>query len=102
MSTAAAGWWGSEWAIPFGVFCGLVFGIVNGLGVAILRVSSMIFPLGINAVAQGIIVLHTGGFAPQDHAHDLMHWLAVDPALPRLPHADCIWALLGATNLRLA
>src|SRR3546814_3798834 len=60
MSTAAAGWWGSEWAIPFGVFCGLVFGIVNGLGVAILRVPSMIFTLGINAVAQGIMVLHTG------------------------------------------
>ena len=46
MSTAAAGWWGPEWAIPFGVFCGLVFGIVNGLGVAILRVPSMIFTPG--------------------------------------------------------
>jgi ribose transport system permease protein len=96
MSTAAAGWWGPEWAIPFGVFCGLVFGIVNGLGVAILRVPSMIFTLGINAVAQGIMVLHTGGFAPQDHATDLMHWLAVERVVLGIPNAVFIWALLGA------
>ncbi|MGF1628107.1 MAG: ABC transporter permease [Kiloniellaceae bacterium] len=95
MSTAAAGWWGAEWAIPFGVFCGLVFGIVNGLGVAILRVPSMIFTLGINAVAQGIMVLHTGGFAPQDHATDLMHWLAVQRVILGIPNAVFIWALLG-------
>ena len=95
MSTAAAGWWGAEWAIPFGVFCGLVFGIVNGLGVAILRVPSMIFTLGINAVAQGIMVLHTGGFAPQDHATDLMHWLAVQRVIFGIPNAVFIWALLG-------
>jgi ribose transport system permease protein len=95
MSTAAAGWWGAEWAIPFGVFCGLVFGIINGLGVAILRVPSMIFTLGINAVAQGIMVLHTGGFAPQDHATELMHWLAVQRVILGIPNAVFIWALLG-------
>jgi ribose transport system permease protein len=95
MSTASAGWWGAEWAIPFGVFCGLVFGIINGLGVAILRVPSMIFTLGINAVAQGIMVLHTGGFAPQDHATELMHWLAVQRVILGIPNAVFIWALLG-------
>ena len=95
MSTAAAGWWGPELAIPFGVFCGLAFGIINGLGVAILRVPSMIFTLGINAVAQGVMVLHTGGFAPQDHATALMRWLAVERTLLGIPNAVFIWALLG-------
>jgi ribose transport system permease protein len=95
MSTAAAGWFGPEWAIPFGVFCGLIFGLINGLGVAILRVPSMIFTLGINAVAQGVMVLHTGGFAPQDHATDLMHWLAVERIILGIPNAVFIWALLG-------
>ena len=95
MSTAAAGWWGPEWAIPFGVFCGVVFGLVNGLGVAILRVPSMIFTLGINAVAQGVMVLHTGGFAPQDSATPLMRWLAVERTLLGIPNAVFIWALLG-------
>src|SRR5262245_322447 len=43
MSTAAAGWWG-PWgpiiAMPVGVLCGIIFGIINGIGVAYLRVPS--------------------------------------------------------------
>src|SRR3546814_17365673 len=42
------------------------------------------------------MVLHTGGFAPQDHATDLMHWLAVARVLLGIPNAVIIWALLGA------
>ncbi|WP_299391684.1 ABC transporter permease [Pelagibius sp.] len=95
MSTAAAGWWGPEYAIPFGLFCGLVFGLINGLGVAILRVPSMIFTLGINAVAQGVMVLHTGGFAPQDHASETMRWLAVERSFLNIPNAVFIWAVIG-------
>src|SRR6185437_14366959 len=51
MATAAAGWWGhtgAAIAIPFGVLCGLVFGLANGFGVAYLRIPSMIFTLGMN------------------------------------------------------
>src|SRR3954471_2616862 len=45
MSTAAAGHSGAlgSLAIPFAVACGLGIGIVNGIGVAYLRVPSMIF-----------------------------------------------------------
>ena len=70
MSTAAVSWGGPGryLAIPFGILCGAVFGAANGIGVAYLRIPSMIFTLGINAVAQGLMVLQTGGFAPQDHA----------------------------------
>ena len=53
-------------AIPFGIFAGVCVGLVNGLGVAYLRAPSMIFTLGMNAVAQGLMVYHTGGFSPQD------------------------------------
>jgi ribose transport system permease protein len=97
MSTAAAGWWGeagTALAIPFGVLCGLAFGLFNGLGVAFLRIPSMIFTLGVNAVAQGLMVLHTGGFAPQDHATDLMHWLATRHSLG-IPNALFVWLAVG-------
>ena len=99
MSTAAAGWWGETGvviAVPFGVLCGLIVGLVNGLGVAYLRIPSMIFTLGINAVAQGLMVLHTGGFAPQDHATDTMHWLAVKRPLLGIPNAVLVWLAVGA------
>jgi ribose transport system permease protein len=98
MSTAAAGWWGdlgTALAIPIGVACGLLFGVFNGLGVAFLRIPSMIFTLGVNAVAQGLMVLHTGGFAPQDHATDLMHWLATERTLLGIPNALFVWLAVG-------
>src|SRR5271170_6151473 len=50
MATSAAAWWDPALALPFGVLCGLGVGIVNGIGVAYLRIPSMIFTLGINAV----------------------------------------------------
>jgi ribose transport system permease protein len=99
MATAAAGWWGpfgSAIAVPFAMLCGLVFGIVNGIGVAYLRIPSMIFTLGVNAVAQGLMVLHTGGFAPQDHATELMHWLAVQrTVLGIVPNVLFVWLFVG-------
>ena len=98
MSTAASGWWGDAGvalAIPFGMLCGLAFGLFNGIGVAFLRIPSMIFTLGVNAVAQGLMVLHTGGFAPQDHATDLMHWLATGNALAGIPNALFVWLAVG-------
>ena len=89
MSTAAAGWGptGTALAIPFGILCGALVGVVNGLGVAYLRVPSMIFTLGMNAIAQGLMVAHTGGSSPMDHATPAMHELAVGRPLFGIPNA---------------
>ena len=99
MATALPGWlpapWGEVLAIPFGVLCGSLIGTLNGLGVAFLRLPSMIFTLGMNAVVQGLMVLHTGGFAPQDHATNAMHFLAVARTIPGIPNALFVWALVG-------
>ncbi|PSH67316.1 MULTISPECIES: ABC transporter permease [Phyllobacterium] len=99
MATAVAGWYGDAgavFAIPAGVLCGALVGLLNGLGVAYLRLPSMIFTLGMNAVVQGLMVLHTGGFAPQDHATDAMHFLAVGRPIFGFPNALFIWILIGA------
>ncbi len=68
MSSAVAGLGdvGAAFAIPFGIFCGVLIGLVNGVGVAYLRIPSMIMTLATNAVAQGLMVVYTGGFSPQD------------------------------------
>ncbi len=98
MATAVAGWYGeigSAIAIPVGVLCGAFVGFLNGLGVAYLRLPSMIFTLGMNAVVQGLMVLHTGGFAPQDHATDAMHFLAVGRPIFGVPNALFIWIIVG-------
>jgi len=103
MSTAAAGHAGpiSSLAIPFAVACGLGIGVVNGIGVAYLRVPSMIFTLATNTVAQGLMVVHTGGFAPQDHATPAMHALAVDRWILDIPNAVWVWAAIGAATVVL-
>ena len=98
MATALSGWVGpiGLWlAIPFGILCGTFIGVLNGLGVAYLRLPSMIFTLGMNAVVQGLMVLHTGGFAPQDHATAAMHFLAVKRTIFGIPNALWVWALVG-------
>lgn len=55
-------------AIPFGVLCGVALGLLNGFGVAYLRIPSMIITLAVNAVAQGLMVVYSGGFSPRDFA----------------------------------
>jgi ribose transport system permease protein len=98
MATALPGWMGptgAALAIPFGILVGGFIGLINGLGVAYLRLPSMIFTLGINAVVQGLMVLHTGGFAPQDHSTDLMHFLAVKRSILGIPNALFVWAAVG-------
>jgi ribose transport system permease protein len=103
MSTAAAGWgpFGEALAIPFGVVCGMSIGLVNGLGVSVLRVPSMIFTLGMNAVAQGLMVVRTGGFAPQDHATDAMHYIATGRAIMAIPNALFVWVAIGLSTILL-
>jgi ribose transport system permease protein len=103
MSTAAVGWghWGATFAIPIGVLCGFVFGLVNGIGVAYLRVPSMIFTLGVNAVAQGFMVLRTGGFAPQDMATESMHDLATGRLILGIPNPVWVWIAVGGATVFL-
>ncbi|MBV9221148.1 MAG: ABC transporter permease, partial [Methylobacteriaceae bacterium] len=81
---------GGPWALPIGLAVGLIVGIVNGIGVAYLRVPSMIFTLGINAVMRGLMVAHTGGFAPQTAATDLMRYLAAERTFG-IPNALFVW-----------
>ncbi|HTR14474.1 MAG TPA: ABC transporter permease [Roseiarcus sp.] len=98
MSTAATAWgpFGEALAIPFGVVCGIALGLVNGFGTAYLRIPSMIVTLAVNAVAQGLMVVHTGGFSPQDSSSPAMRVLATGDLLFGLPNALIVWAVIGA------
>ncbi len=95
-AAAAYGPLGVALAIPAGVFCGVLIGIVNGIGVAYLRIPSMIITLATNAVAQGLMVVYTGGYSPQDSATGAMRYLATGFTIPGVPNAVIIWALIGA------
>ena len=85
---------GGPLAIPVGLGIGLLVGLVNGIGVAYLRVPSMIFTLGVNAVMRGLMVAHTGGYAPQTAATELMRTLASGRTLG-IPNALFVWAAMS-------
>src|SRR5436305_5957819 len=92
---------GEALAIPFGLLCGVVLGLANGVGVAYLRIPSMIVTLAINAVAQGLMVVYTGGFSPQDSSSDAMRYIATGDTLFGIPNALIVWALIGAATVFL-
>jgi ribose transport system permease protein len=103
MSTAATGWGptGEALAIPFGILCGVGLGLVNGFGVAYLRLPSMIITLAVNAVAQGLMVVHTGGFSPQDSSSAAMRFIATGHTPLGIPNALIVWAAVGGATVFL-
>jgi len=103
MATAATGWgaWGGVLAIPVGIACGVGLGLASGCCVAFLRIPSMIVTLAVNAVAQGLMVVHTGGYSPQDASSPAMRTLATGHALFGIPNALLVWAAVGAATVFL-
>src|SRR5215831_11273346 len=103
MATAVTGWGplGEAIAIPVGVGCGILLGLVSGLGVAVLRLPSMVVTLAVNAVAQGLMVVHTGGFSPQASSSAAMRFLATGNTLLGIPNALVVWAIIGACAIFL-
>ncbi len=103
MSSAIAGYGeaGAILAIPFGIFCGVLIGLFNGFGVAYLRIPSMIITLATNAVAQGLMVVYTGGFSPQDSASPAMRYIATGFILPTIPNSVICWIVVGCAAVFL-
>lgn len=85
---------GGELAVPTALAVGVAVGLVNGIGVAWLRIPSMIFTLGVDTVLRGLMVAQTGGFAPQDTATPLMVFLAKERLLG-IPAAIFVWAAVS-------
>jgi ribose transport system permease protein len=83
-------------AIPFGILCGVLLGLINGFGVAYMRIPAMIVTLATNAVAQGLMVVYSGGFSPVDFASPPMRYLATAFTIPGVPNAVIVWAVIGA------
>ncbi len=85
---------GGPLALPIGLGVGILVGLVNGVGVAFLRVPSMIFTLGVNTVLRGLMVMLTGGFAPQSAATPAMLFLA-KASLLGVPVPVLVWLLVS-------
>ncbi|MBZ0289693.1 MAG: ABC transporter permease, partial [Anaerolineae bacterium] len=74
---------------------GAVVGLVNGIGVAYLRIPAMVLTLGLNAVLKGITVVYTGSAPQFQQTPDILSWAATEVIFGFLPVAVVIWALVS-------
>ncbi|MEO1680583.1 MAG: ABC transporter permease [Pseudomonadota bacterium] len=77
-------------AVPAALAFGALIGVINGLGVAILRIPSMVWTLAVNSMLLGLAVLNTGGFNPRGEASPLMVGMASGDVMG-LPVSFLIW-----------
>ncbi|MEM9228750.1 MAG: ABC transporter permease [Pseudomonadota bacterium] len=77
-------------AVPAALAFGALIGVINGLGVAVLRIPSMVWTLAVNSMLLGLAVLNTGGFNPKGEASPLMVGMASGSVLG-LPVSFLIW-----------
>ncbi len=54
---------GANWAVAFavGILIGAVVGLINGWGVAVMGIPSLIFTLGVNGVLRGAMYVYSNG-----------------------------------------
>ena len=82
------------WIIPLILLGGVFVGIVNGVGIAILRVPPIVMTLSMNIVLQGLLFIATSGFPPPPTPKSVV-WLATGRIGP-LPVILVLWAILAA------
>lgn len=83
------------WGVAAGIGVGVAVGLVNGIGVAYLRIPSMVLTLGVNAVVKGITVVYTGSAPQFQQTPELLSKAATEILFGFLPTALILWALVS-------
>ncbi|HEU4741151.1 MAG TPA: ABC transporter permease [Meiothermus sp.] len=81
-------------ALAAALLAGLVIGLINGIGIAWVRIPPLVMTLGMMGVVKGLILVYTGG-RPQGGTPPLMKQIISDPWVLGIPGDVFIWALLG-------
>src|SRR5574341_264885 len=97
LATATAA--GQDDRLILGVLVGLgvgaLVGLVNGIGVAYLRIPSMVLTLGMNVLLRGATVVYSGS-APKfqlQQSPEFLSYIATEVVLGVLPLAVVVWGI---------
>jgi len=80
----------AAFGIAAGLAAGALIGLINGIGVALFRLPSMVWTLAVNSMLVGGVVFFTGGFKPKGVAPELTIDLALGRSLG-VPNAFWFW-----------
>jgi ribose transport system permease protein len=92
--------WTIAGATALALLAGIGVGVVNGLGVAILRIPSLVMTLGMNTVMLGVALVYTNG-SPQGLAPPYARALATGRIGGVVPWALIFWAALALVVIAL-
>ena len=81
------------WIIPVILLGGVLVGIVNGVGIALLRIPPIVMTLSMNIVLQGLLFIATSGFPPPPTPPQVV-WFATGRIGP-IPVILLLWAVLA-------
>lgn len=83
------------WATVAALGSASLVGLLNGLGIAFLRIPSLVMTLGMNAVLAGVTLVYTNG-SPQGEAPQFSRDLAVGEIGGVIPWALIFWVIFSA------
>ncbi len=92
--TAAGNDLALPWVIPMVLAAGGLAGLVNGIGIAVLKVPAIIMTLATNIIIQGLVLVFTGG-APSPSAPSFIQFMAVG-RIGGFPVIAVLWLVLIA------
>jgi ribose transport system permease protein len=81
--------------IGAGLGIGILVGLVNGIGVAYLRIPSMVMTLGMNAVLKGITVVYTGSAPQFQQTPELLSRAATEMLFGFIPVSVLFWLFVS-------
>ncbi len=90
--------WKIAMATVLALLAGTAVGFVNGLGVAILKIPSLVMTLGMNTVMLGVTLVYTNG-SPQGLAPSFARALATGKIIGQIPWALVFW--IGLSTLMI-
>jgi ribose transport system permease protein len=73
----------------------VIVGLVNGIGVAYLRIPSMVLTLGVNALLKGVIVVYNGSAPQFEQAPPLISSIATQSLFGVIPYVVLVWAAIS-------
>jgi ribose transport system permease protein len=91
---------GSAAAIGFGLLLGVIVGIINGIGVALLRVQPLVMTLGTGLMTGGALIVYSQHMmASQPHVPDIIQTLGAGKIFGLVPINLFLWLVIGGLIL---
>ena len=91
---------GGAIAIGLGLLLGVIVGIVNGIGVALLRVQPLVMTLGAGLMTGGAMIVYSQQMmASQPHIPEIIQTLGAGKVMGLVPVGLFLWLAIGALTL---